>query len=121
MNKSEINHKKKKTQKKDYAKILHNDAKIILILLIIASIFDMIFQASSYYDYLILMILYIISICYNKSIKKKSLGIIMIVAAVILIFESIIDFSSLFNLIFLFLGGFSIYHSICYLKNIIRR
>ena len=102
--------------KKNYAQFLHKDAITILIILIISIICEIFFQASSNYDYLILIILYIISICYNNSVKKKSLGVIMIIASTLLIIESIIGFSSLFNLMFTLLGIFSIYHSICYLK-----
>ena len=116
MNKITNENVKKQRTKKNYAQILHNDAKLILIMLIISIICEIIFQASSHYDYLILIILYVICISYDKRVKKKSLGIVMIIAALLLIFESIIDFSSLFNLIFLFLGVFSMYHSICYLK-----
>lgn len=105
-----------KSKNKDYAKFIHNDAIITLITLIISIICEIWFEATSNYDYLILIILYLVLIFSNKNSKKKSLGIIMIIASLLLVIESVIGFSSLFNLIFLLLGIFSIYHSICYLK-----
>ena len=102
---------------KNYIKYIYQDALIILITLIVSIICEIwIFETSSNYDYLVLMILYLIVILGQKK-QKKAIGIIMIIASVLMIIESIIDFSSIFNLIFLLLGIFSIYHSICYLIN----
>lgn len=101
-----------------YRNLLQKDAISILKILIISIICEIFFQASSNYDYLILIILYLVLIFSNKNSQKKSLGIIMIIASILIIIESIVDFSSLFNLIFTLLGSFSIYHSICYLKKI---
>lgn len=102
---------------KNYAKLIHNDAKVILIVLIISIICEIwVFETTSNYDYLILMVLYLIVIFSNKNSKRKSLGIFTIIASLLIIVESVIEFKSLFNLIFVLLGIFSIYHSICYLK-----
>lgn len=106
-------------KKRNYGKLLHYDAITILAILFVSIILEIfIFETTSNYDYLILVILYIIVASYNKSAKKKSLGIIMIIASILIIVESVIGFSSLFNLIFTLLGCFSIWHSICYLKNL---
>lgn len=106
-------------KKRNYAKLIRNDAITILTILFISIIFEIfIFESTSNYDYLILVILYIIVASYNKNTKKKSLGIIMIITSILIIVESVIGFSSLFNLIFTLLGCFSIWHSICYFKNL---
>lgn len=102
---------------KNYIKYIYQDALIILITLIVSIICEIwIFETTSNYDYLVLTILYLIVILGQKK-QKKVIGIIMIIASILVIIESIIDFSSVFNLIFLLLGIFSIYHSICYLTS----
>ena len=102
---------------KNYIKYIYQDALIILITLIVSIICEIwIFKTTSNYDYSVLMILYLIVILGQKK-QKKVIGIIMIIASVLMIIESIIDFSSVFNLIFLLFGIFSIYHSICYLTS----
>lgn len=107
-----------KNKKKDYGTMLRKDSALILIVLILSIICEIWFEATSNYDYLILIILYLIPTFSDKNSKKKSLGIIMIIASLLIIVESIIGFSSLFNLAFVILGSFSIYHSICYLENL---
>lgn len=105
-------------KKRNYGKMLHNDAKIILITIFISIICEIFFEISSNYDYFILIILNIVAICYDTNSRKKSLGVIMIISSLIFIIESIIEFSSLFNLIFTLLGIFSIIHSIGFFKEI---
>lgn len=102
---------------KNYINYIYQDALIILITLIVSIICEIwIFGTTSNYDYLVLTILYLIVILGQKK-QKKVIGIIMIITSVLMIIESIIDFSSVFNLIFLLFGIFSIYHSVCYLTS----
>lgn len=103
---------------KNYGKLLHNDAVIILITIFISIICEIFFDVSSNYDYLVLIILNIVAICSNVNSRKKGLGIIMIISSLIFIIESIIEFKSIFNLVFTILGIVSIIHSIRYFKNI---
>ena len=102
--------------KKKCGNLLHSDAIIILITIFISIICEIFFETSSNYDYLVLIVLNIIAICYGKTPKKRGLWIIMIVLSLILIIESVIQFSSLFNLIFTLLGIFTIIHSIGFFK-----
>ena len=74
-----------KSKNKNYAKLIHYDALIILITLIISIICEIFFEATSNYDYLILIVLYLIIIFSNKNNKKKSLGIVMIIASLLII------------------------------------
>ena len=104
-------------KKKSYGKLLHNDAIIMLIAIFISIICEIFFGADSNYDYLILIILNIVAVCYDVKSRKKGLGIIMIISSLIFIIESAIEFKSIFNLIFTILGIITIIHSICYLKN----
>lgn len=104
--------------KKNYGNLLHNDAIIILITIFISIICEIFFYANSNYDYLVLIVLNIVAICYNVNSRKKGLGIIMVISSLIFIFESIIEFKSIFNLIFTILGIIAIIHSIGYFKNI---
>lgn len=103
-------------KQKNYGNLLHNDAIIILNIIFISIICEIFFETRSNYDYLVLIVLNIIAICYDKTSRKKGLGIIMIVSSLILIIESVIQFSSLFNLIFTLLGIFTIIHSIGFFK-----
>ena len=103
---------------KNYGKFLHNDAIIILITIFISILCEIFFDATSNYDYLVLIILNIVAICSNVNSRKKGLGIIKIISSLIFIIESIIEFKSIFNLVFTILGIITIIHSIGYLKYI---
>ena len=115
MKTKELN-KKFMIKKRSYGNLLHSDAIIILITIFISIICEIFFEANSNYDYLVLIIFNIMAICYDKEVRKKSLGVIMIISSLILIIESVIEFKSIFNLIFTILGIITIIHSICYLK-----
>jgi len=99
--------------KNKHLKLVHRNAIITLITILISIICEIFLEASSNYDYLILIVLYFLS----KFGNKKSSCVFMIIASVILIVESLIGFSSIFNAIFLILGVLGIYHSICSLKS----
>ena len=99
--------------KDKYLKLVHRNVNITLITILISIICEIFFETTSNYDYLILIILYLLS----KFGSKKSSCVFMIIASVLLIVESLVGFSSIFNAVFLILGIIGIYHSIRCLKS----
>jgi len=99
--------------KDKYLKLVHRNINITLITILISIVCEIFFETISNYDYLILIVLYLLS----KFVNKKSSCILMIIASVLLIVESLIGLSSIFNVVFLILGIIGIYHSICCLKS----
>lgn len=61
-------------KERNYGKMLHNDAKIILITIFISIICEIIFKINSNYDYFILIALNIVAICYDTNSRKKKFG-----------------------------------------------
>lgn len=98
--------------KEKYLNFVHIFARITLVIIFVSIICEIFFETTSNYDYLILIILYLFSMLGSK----KSSCMFMIVASILLIVESLVGFSSIFNAIFLILGVVAIYYSIRCLK-----